>query len=62
MLETGLFFTYFLSPSDLLTCRFNANSRKVKFVVSGICPDSDFPVKFTDFQVNKKNTILNILS
>jgi len=31
--------------------RFKANSRKVKFVVSGLCPDSDFPVKFTDFQV-----------
>jgi len=31
--------------------RFRPNSRKVKFVVSGICPDSDFPVKFTDFQV-----------
>ena len=32
--------------------RFRPNSRKVKFVVSGICPDSDFPVKFTDFQVS----------
>ena len=31
--------------------RFRPNSRKVKFVVSGMCPDSDFPVKFTDFQV-----------
>merc|ERR1719495_2359191 len=31
--------------------RFSANSRKVKFVVSGLCPDSDFPVRFTDFQV-----------
>jgi len=31
--------------------RFRPNSRKVKFVVSGMCPDQDFPVKFTDFQV-----------
>merc|ERR1712147_502199 len=31
--------------------RFRPNSRKVKFVVSGMCPDSAFPVKFTDFQV-----------
>jgi len=31
--------------------RFRPNSRKVKFVVSGMCPDSDFLVKFTDFQV-----------
>merc|ERR1712227_506331 len=30
---------------------FSANARKVKFVVSGMCPDSAFPVKFTDFQV-----------
>jgi len=31
--------------------RFNANSRKVKFVVSSLPKDDDFPVKFTDFQV-----------
>jgi len=31
--------------------RFNANSRKVKFVVSSLPKDEDFPVKFTDFQV-----------
>ena len=32
--------------------RFKANSRKVKFVVSGLPPDSAFPIKFTDFQVD----------
>merc|ERR1712061_745748 len=31
--------------------RFRPNSRKAKFVVSGMCADQDFPVKFTDFQV-----------
>jgi len=31
--------------------RFNVNARKVKFVVSELPPDSEFPVKFTDFQV-----------
>jgi len=31
--------------------QLNANARKVKFLVSGMPPDSDFPVKFTDFQV-----------
>merc|ERR1712112_788888 len=31
--------------------RFSAKARKVKFVVSGLPPDSGFPVKFTDFQV-----------
>jgi len=31
--------------------RFSANSRKVKFVVTEIPADEDFPVKFTDFQV-----------
>jgi len=31
--------------------RFKANSRKVKFLVSSIPTDDDFPVKFTDFQV-----------
>merc|ERR1711936_1095933 len=31
--------------------RFRPNSRKVKFVVSGMCADQDFPVRFTDFQV-----------
>lgn len=35
--------------------RFRPNSRKVKFVVSGMCPDSAFPVKFTDFQVCHDN-------
>ena len=35
----------------LMIFRFRPNSRKVKFVVSGMCSDSDFPVKFTDFQV-----------
>ena len=33
--------------------RFRPNSRKVKFVVSGMCADQDFPVKFTDFQVGR---------
>lgn len=36
--------------------RFSANARKVKFVINGLPEDSDFPVKFTDFQVN-----LNVL-
>merc|ERR1712212_530791 len=31
--------------------RFSANARKVKFVINGLPGDSDFPVKFTDFQV-----------
>jgi len=31
--------------------RFSANSRKLKFVVSSLPKDEDFPVKFTDFQV-----------
>eukprot|EP00088_Acartia_fossae_P054455 TRINITY_DN625_c0_g1_i16.p1 TRINITY_DN625_c0_g1~~TRINITY_DN625_c0_g1_i16.p1 ORF type:complete len:434 (-),score=171.11 TRINITY_DN625_c0_g1_i16:495-1796(-) len=31
--------------------RFKANSRKVKFVVSSLPKDEEFPVKFTDFQV-----------
>jgi len=31
--------------------RFSANARKVKFVINGLPEDSDFPVKFTDFQV-----------
>jgi len=31
--------------------RFSANSRKVKFVVSGMPADQEFPVKFTDFHV-----------
>lgn len=31
--------------------RFKANSRKVKFLVSLLPKDEDFPVKFTDFQV-----------
>jgi len=31
--------------------RFSANARKVKFVISGMPEDSEFPVKFTDFQV-----------
>ena len=35
--------------------RFRPNSRKVKFVVSGMCPDSAFPVKFTDFQVSNND-------
>jgi hypothetical protein len=33
--------------------RFSANARKVKFVISGMPDDSEFPVKFTDFQVNR---------
>ena len=45
----------FTRVSDLIPnlslLRFRPNSRKVKFVVSGMCPDQDFPVKFTDFQV-----------
>ena len=32
--------------------RFSANARKVKFVINGLPEDSEFPVKFTDFQVN----------
>ena len=32
--------------------RFSANARKVKFVISGMPEDSEFPVKFTDFQVS----------
>ena len=36
--------------------RFSANARKVKFVINGLPEDSEFPVKFTDFQVN-----LNVL-
>jgi len=31
--------------------RFSANARKVKFVINGLPEDSEFPVKFTDFQV-----------
>ena len=31
--------------------RFSANARKVKFVINGLPEDSQFPVKFTDFQV-----------
>jgi len=31
--------------------RFSANSRKLKFVVSSLPKDEEFPVKFTDFQV-----------
>jgi len=31
--------------------RFKANSRKVKFVMSYLPKDEEFPVKFTDFQV-----------
>lgn len=34
--------------------RFSANARKVKFVINGLPEDSDFPVKFTDFQVQLK--------
>ena len=36
--------------------RFSANARKVKFVINGLPEDSDFPVKFTDFQVQLKVT------
>ena len=36
--------------------RFQLNSQKVKFVVSGMYPGSAFTVKFTDFQVCHDNT------
>ena len=42
------------SPSSLSLLRFRPNSRKVKFVVSGMCADQDFPVRFTDFQVKSE--------
>ena len=41
--------------------RFSANARKVKFVINGLPDDSEFPVKFTDFQVQLKVNVLGIL-
>jgi hypothetical protein len=38
--------------------RFSANARKVKFVISEMPADSEFPVKFTDFQVNRSTCCL----
>ena len=42
--------------------RFSANARKVKFVINGLPEDSDFPVKFTDFQVQLKVNMLGIMA
>ena len=42
--------------------RFSANARKVKFVINGLPEDSDFPVKFTDFQVQFQVNVLGIMA
>ena len=42
--------------------RFSANARKVKFVINGLPEDSDFPVKFTDFQVRLEVTTKSMCS
>ena len=42
--------------------RFSANARKVKFVINGLPEDSDFPVKFTDFQVQSDSSNVHIFS
>ena len=61
--ETGLSKTFILHQAYTdIYFRFCRNSRKVKFVVSGMCPDSDFPVKFTDFQVSLLELMYSIPS